>query len=131
MSNCKFCGATLRQSRDDGAKFFACGTGDYPIGQSFRTSDCHTGELARYRAMFPIPPWSTDPITPEVCERLGMVNTTKHESRTGVPFSWYRDSSGEISVRVDEDETWIAGFGYNRTAGQLACLIAARKEQAK
>lgn len=25
-------------------------------------------ELARYRAMFPVPPWSTDAITPEICD---------------------------------------------------------------
>lgn len=88
-------------------------------------------ELNRFRAIFPVPPWSTDPITPEVCERLGLVNSTKFETRAGVLFSWWQDESMEISVRLDEDETWIAGLGYNKTAGQLSCIVAARREDAK
>lgn len=81
-------------------------------------------ELNRYREMFPIPPWSSDPITPEVCERLGMI-------RNYPGGHGWEDESGCVSVRVTDTETWISGGGYDKTAGQLACLVAARKTDAK
>lgn len=87
-------------------------------------------ELNRYREMFPVPPWSTEPITHEICEAIGMVRS-KCESRSGDPVSWWRDPTGELSVRVAEDETCIAGFGYNKAAGQLACLVVARRNNEK
>lgn len=123
---CKYCDAE-RDTTPGGIEIWECGTHvSFCDGVTIQSGLCQKNELARYRAMFPVPPWSEEKITPEVCERLGMVRS-RCESRTGDPVSWWRDPTGELSVRVAEDETWIAGFGYNKTAGQLACLVAARK----
>lgn len=88
-------------------------------------------ELARYRAIFPVPPWSTDPITPEVCERLGMV------VKRGVIVQAWRtteDPQHTVVAFMKGEEPSVRGLiqdGRKHNAGQLACLVAARRESGR
>lgn len=90
-------------------------------------------ELNRYREMFPIPPWSNDPITPEVCERLGV--TLKEKYGTCIRYV-FKEMIVDIP-NSDSDDPWsnslayIGGTSAEINAGQLACLVAARKTDAK
>lgn len=120
---CKFCGAGVWYSKDgDGA--FECRT---DLDYSWRSSECAVATCARYESLFPIPPWSTEPITAEVCEQLGMVYDQQFEA-------WFVAGRAEFGLRAyDDGMIWISE-DWNKhvelaglTAGQLACLIAARK----
>lgn len=78
-------------------------------------------ELARYRAMFPVAPWDDGPITVEACERLGLAkvilgNGTRWMS--GVDRVVLIGECGKVLAPVE-----LIGA----TAGQLACLVAARR----
>lgn len=105
-------------------------------------------ELNRYREMFPIPPWDDSPITAEVCERLGYKkNEPNSNDHTHLYTMWKNKEYGEAyteivllapNTRVPQDEreryphtTLSAGCRGPMTAGQLACLIAARRNNEK
>lgn len=113
MSGCKFCGRRLYydfEIRDE--RCFFCR--DEQRGQS------DAAELARFRAMFPVMPWAEGPITPEVCERLGMVQDGR----------WWTHQESSVAVfDADSSNPFIRGDGYGKNAGQLACLVAARRKQ--
>lgn len=132
---CKYCGAAAEtRLSDDDRSIWECGTlsvsdGGGVIRSDFCLKQSDKNELARYRAMFPVAPWSTEPITLEVCERLGMARTESDVSaeykshRMGVEFG-KKDPSPY--VYQEDDEMWY-GCDYVTKAGQLSCLIAARK----
>lgn len=118
---CKYCCAD-DDSAKSGYRSWECGT--YISGdgsKSLRQSqDCKNGELARYRKIFPsIMPDDPREITAEICESLWLAN--EHDE-------WWTDSLPDgTSVRISDRGVWVNGEGYGLKAGQLACLIAARK----
>jgi hypothetical protein len=126
---CKYCCAD-DDSADIGYESWRCGT--YISGdgsKSLRQSqDCKNGELARYRSMFPVPPWDDSPITPEVCERLGMEDLGFDCASLS---RWFQTDGGIVSVSIRGDNaSAVYGevpHGWCQTAGQLACLVAARR----
>jgi len=113
---CKFCGADVWYVKDgDGA--FECRT---TLDYSWRSIECKVATCARYEALFPIAPWSTEPITAGVCERLGMI-----------PDNLYYDHDDGVSAFLGNNAAIIIGEPGIITAGQLSCLIAARKGAAQ
>jgi len=140
---CKFCGAdVIHRSRViPSLTEWLCGTNHdthrLNIDGFMRSRDCLSKQVARYEALFPIPPWSTEPISAEVCERLGMTRCSEPDEQAA-----YRIGEGASIVEVwSENIGWEVYFlsGYRLahvpeaeyTAGQLACLIAARKGAVK
>lgn len=93
-------------------------------------------ELARFRSMFPVLPWDDSPVTTEVCERLGLLSYQKKLSPTSVLTSWHLPEEPTRTVASIEtydsfsEPPWITGLvqdGRKATAGNLACLVAARR----
>lgn len=122
---CKYCDADS-DTTPGGIEMWECGTYvSFGDGVTMQSGLCQKNELARYRAMFPVPPWSTDAITASVCELLGM-----HVSYRGERFDRWESYDLNVSLRVFSDASYRQQFseiGDPKTAGQLACLIAARK----
>lgn len=119
---CKYCDAE-RDTTPGGIEMWECGTHvSFCDGVTIQSGLCQKNELARYRAMFPVPPWSTDAITSGTCESLNM-----HRSDDGYSYSIV----DYVYVHQTMDDTWRVSFrGYTdrgMTAGQLACLVAARR----
>jgi len=83
-------------------------------------------ELARYRAMFPVAPWDDGPITAEVCRNLSL--SPQH---IGDGARWMLGDFRMVLMENDGRVHRVAGFDQREsesvTAGQLACLVAARK----
>ncbi len=126
---CQFCGAGCGSTELQ----YSCGTIHDSSGLAGRGEACLRNvieqleaRLARYDAMFPaVMPDDPGPITPEVCERLGLVNDPEWSTQWSCPgtdVSVWCFSDGGVQVNdVDgEDIT-------TKTAGQLALLVAARK----
>lgn len=84
-------------------------------------ADRDRDELARFRAMFPVLPWDESPITPEVCERLGM-QAMLVAGYQWADIQWYPNET-MMEVWVGEEPC----NGWCRTSGQLAMLVAARR----
>jgi len=121
---CKFCGADVWYVKDgDGA--FECRT---TLDYSWRSIECKVATCARYEALFPVPPWSTEPISDATCRALGMV-----ENVPGRSYKW-RTPCGGVSVLFGERGYVMFNGTVQKniaTAGQLAMLIAARKGAVK
>lgn len=134
MSKCKFCGAD-ELDRCSVVKDFECGTyhvessGDAGWAQDVRCEvRCKKrdrDELARFRAMFPVLPWDDSPITPQVCELLGM----EHDKSR--PSEWCVDGILVYVFEYHGASVFVEGYEISEetTAGKLACLVAARRKQ--
>lgn len=128
---CKFCDSRFEMYSPDG-KHFVCGSLFRPNDGWDRGFLCVEALLKRYEALFPIPPWSTEPISDETCLALGMVYGEDHKI-------WWMDRTGDgIHVEMGNEgmEVWqmednAICHEWCKTAGQLACLIAARKGAVK
>lgn len=118
---CKFCGAEVRPY----TVAFECGS---RIDNERRSDGCRETCLDRYEALFPIPPWSTEPITAGMCERLAMVHNVP-----GRADKWKTPCGGVSVLLGDRGYVMFNGTIQNNitTAGHLACLIAARKGAVK
>lgn len=122
---CKFCGSAPAVGAVSAVFIprFQCGTeADY----SFRSEECKERTLPRYEALFPIPPLSTEPITAAVCERLGLSRNVSPLGLVG-----FLGACGTYVFVLSDGEHRVSGDPEIKTAGQLACLIAARKGAVK
>lgn len=130
---CEYCGSDIR-SDEGGVSEWECGSHQPWNGEVQRTVECLARADARYRAMFPVAPWDDGPITAEVCERLGMVRTSEEDD-----IGMYSAHAIDVEFTNIGPEIWMSPVGYSgppvklpeedRTAGQLACLVAARKSR--
>lgn len=138
-STCKFCGA----ARDGRDRDFDHGSGTVTrfecessqlnsLGGDktwYESEVCKDGVLARFRTMFPtIMPDDQREITAEICEALGMQDLGFDGSNIR---RWFQIDGGILSVSIRGDKT-SGVYGdvphrWCKTAGQLACLIAARR----
>ena len=113
MDSCDLCGSELLLDIErDSGRCVDCESTIYE-------QECDE-QLARFREMFPVAPWSTDPITAEVCELLGMVRDGRW---------WGCPQSGVAVFDCGDGKPFVRGMGYGLNAGQLALFLAARKNQ--
>lgn len=119
MDSCKFCPQCEYRFAATGGGVCAQCIADNESRARF-SEDAE--DLARFRAMFPVPPWSTDDITGETCESLGM-----HRSDDGYSFS----IPDYLYVYQMMDDSWQVTFcgrsEKGMKSGCLAMLVAARR----
>lgn len=118
---CKFCGAKITESDPWGGSY-ECGT-EFTTGSEidFRDSGCLKLQVDQVNLIFPeIMPYDKSPITDAVCTLLGMTEKVEGIWERGWA-SVFIGSAGRPSTLAINGHTYT-----DITAGQLACLIAAR-----
>ena len=126
---CKYCGAEVVRS-DCRYTHFRCGSwcDDDDSDDVQQSAHCKgkqdADELARYRAMFPVAPWDEGPITALALETLGFTNVYDDH--------WVDEADGWWCIFAGGCRLLVKYRGQEEvctTAGQLACLVAARKSR--